>query len=318
MGEYIKVGDYVDYEPTKIDKDKTQNVDASKLTYTSPIGGYDSNKGIITNGNGNSEQTFTAKMNDGTDDGIKWRVLSISKDVVQLISEKSIQTDENIDFYLKAGIGYLYAEQELNSICSIYGYGYGADTNIETNYTIGGLGDSQTNKIENSGARSITIDDINKKAGIKETDFSRLDSNYGTATNPTTTVYYPTLNSNNTTEPGRSAGKTLKIMYNYYAYRASEISNSDIVDMLFSDSYWLSSRCIKTNSIAANYLVYSTSTTMGVTCDANFCTGNSSRLSGSTPFYHKIRPVVTLKRNTIDISNKTDNTGTAENPWKLK
>lgn len=98
-------------------KDGTTSVETSKLSYSSPIGT------ATEHGNGNSVQNFTA-----TED-TRWRVLSIENGVVELISENVIKTsDTNVNFILKGAIGYLYAERELNEVCKIYGYGYGADT----------------------------------------------------------------------------------------------------------------------------------------------------------------------------------------------
>ena len=158
--DLVKPGDYVEYNPTVIDKNGTP-VDSDKLTYTSPIGTIPTTEGeMITHGNGNSSQTFTA--NNTT----RWRVLDADKSSgkVELISEYPIQTDEGKNFILEGGIGYLYASEELSRICSIYGYGYGADTSMEISYSVGGPEDELiTGKIQNTGARSITIEDINKK-----------------------------------------------------------------------------------------------------------------------------------------------------------
>ena len=87
--DLVKPGDYVEYNPTVIDKNGTP-VDSDKLTYTSPIGTIPTTEGeMITHGNGNSSQTFTA--NNTT----RWRVLDVDKSSgkVELISEYPIQTD---------------------------------------------------------------------------------------------------------------------------------------------------------------------------------------------------------------------------------
>ena len=77
--------------------------------------------------------------------------------------ENTVTTDMDANFTMKGAIGYLYAEQELNEICKIYGYGYGADTSQITEYDYGGPLDGElTGKITDSGARSITVEDINK------------------------------------------------------------------------------------------------------------------------------------------------------------
>ncbi len=249
IAKYVKVGDYVDYNPTITTKDETTSVETSKLSYSSPIGT------ATEHGNGYSVQNFTATKDT------RWRVLSIENGVVELISENVIKTSgTNANFILKGAIGYLYAERELNEVCKIFGYGYGADTTKGGSYTTGGPKDKQiTGKIEETGARSITIEDINKKAGIYEdttdgkmkySDGEVISSSYGSITKPTSNVYYPTVNGDSTTGKSTSAGvKNLKDTY--YSYNKSKIENTDIQNMLFNEHYWLASRCIMTSSNVA-------------------------------------------------------------------
>ena len=123
-------------------------------------------------------QKFTATVST------KWRILDIGKGTVTLISAEPIKKDDSSktgeSFILAGPVGYLYAEQELNEICKIYGYGYGANTSQVTEYSYGRPEDGiLTGKITGSGARSITIEDINKQAGITEEDYVTLDMNYG-------------------------------------------------------------------------------------------------------------------------------------------
>lgn len=92
----------------------------------------------------------------------KWRVLNIGIGTVTLIAVEPIKKDETSqnsgNFVMSGAIGYLYAERELNEICKIFGYGYGADTLQVTKYSYGGPKDGElTGKIAGSGARSITI-----------------------------------------------------------------------------------------------------------------------------------------------------------------
>lgn len=158
IAKYVKVGDFVDYNPTITTKDGTTPVETSKLSYSSPIGT------ATEHGNGNSVQNFTATKDT------RWRVLSIENGVVELISENVIKTSgTNDNFILRGARGYLYAERELNEVCKIFGYGYGADTTKGGSYTTGGPIDKQiTGKIEETGARSITIEDINKKQELQK------------------------------------------------------------------------------------------------------------------------------------------------------
>ena len=301
IAKYVKVGDYVDYNPTIATKDGTTSVDASKLSYPSPIGT------ATKHGNGNSVQNFTATADT------RWRVLSIENGVVELISENVIETsDTNANFILTGAIGYLYAERELNEVCKIFGYGYGADTTKGGSYTTGGPKDIlTTGKIEGTGARSITIEDINKKAGITEVDYKTLNSSYGSTTNPTSDVYYPTVNGVSTMGKSSSAG-VKKLKYTYYSYNKSKIENTDIQSMLFNGNYWLASRCINANSSDAYFnvrFVYRDDT------NANYVSyGNSSYLLEFSFSAYAVRPVVTLKSDIIDVSTNYSTDG----EWKLK
>ena len=301
IAKYVKVGDYVDYNPTITTKDGTTPVETSKLSYSSPIGT------ATEHGNGNSVQNFTAT------EKTRWRVLSIENGVVELISDNVIKTsDTNANFILKGARGYLYAERELNEVCKIFGYGYGADTTKGGSYTTGGPIDTQiTGKIEETGARSITIEDINKKAGITEADYTTLISSYGSITNPTSNVYYPTVNGDATTGTSTSAGvKNLK--YTYYSFNKSKIENTDIQNMLFNGNYWLASRCVNTISNNAGFFVRRV---YGDGTDAlTLCYGVSYGFYVDAYSDVAVRPVVTLKSDIIDVNTNYS----TEGEWKLK
>lgn len=308
VAEYVKIGQYVNYNPTVSDINGTL-VEASKLTYTSPTGsgtehgnGYISSEEVETDGG----QKYTATADT------KWRVLEIGNGTVTLISENPITTDVGGNFTMNGAIGYLYAERELNEICKIYGYGYGADTSQVTKYSYGGPIDGElTGEITNSGARSITIEDINKQAGITEVDYTTLNSNYGSTTNPTTNVYYPTI----TTSNGKSSSAGVKkLEYTYYSYSKTKIENTDVQNMLFNGNYWLASRCISTNSSNGNFRVRYV---RGSDTSANYlCHGNSSSLNEDASSNYAVRPIVILKSNVIDTSSSTEYNG--ETMWNLK
>lgn len=297
IAQYVKVGNYVNYNPTVSDKSGTQ-VEASKLAYTSP-------KGTGTeHGNGSGDQTFTATADT------KWRVLDIGSGTVTLISENPITTDTGGNFKMNGAIGYLYAERELNEICKIYGYGYGADTSQVTKYSYGGPLDGElTGEITGTGARSITIEDINKQAGITETDYTTLDSNYGSKTNPTTNVYYPTI----TTPNGKSSSAGVKnLEYTYYYYSNTKIENTDVQNMLFNGNYWLASRCIDAYSGSSGFKVrYVYGSDASATY---FCGGFSSSLREYPLSACAVRPIVILKSNVIDTNTNYE----TEEHWNLK
>ena len=299
IAKYVKVGDFVDYNPTITTKDGTTPVETSKLSYSSPIGT------ATEHGNGNSVQNFTATKDT------RWRVLSIENGVVELISENVIKTSgTNDNFILRGARGYLYAERELNEVCKIFGYG--ADTTKGGSYTTGGPIDKQiTGKIEETGARSITIEDINKKAGITEADYTTLNSSYGRITKLKSNVYYPTVNGDSTTGKSTSVGVN-NLKDTSYSYNKSKIENTDIQNMLFNGNYWLASRCIDTVAGGTYFrvrLVYDASTR-----EYSLCNGSSSCLNENSYSSFAVRPVVTLKSDIIDVSTNYS----TEGEWKLK
>jgi len=311
--DYVKVGDYVDYNPTIASKDGTK-VEESKLSYTSPIGT------ASEHGNGKTEQTFKATADT------KWRVLSIKNGTVELISENVIKTfDTNSEFVLRGARGYLYAEQELNEACKIFGYGYGADTTKGGNYTVGGPLDTLvTGKIEGTGARSITVEDINKIAGVYEengqmkySDGTIINSNYGDTTKPTENIKFPTIDINKGDNiTGISKLAQLKNVKNTdYSYKKDKMANQDVSEILFGKNYWLTSRSINTESTYAFCVsfVYGQNVYIG---DTGVCYDLDGffierELSGT------IRPIVTLKKNVIDLSN-IDSNPEGINVWHLK
>lgn len=311
--DYVKVGDYVDYNPTIASKDGTK-VEESKLSYTSPTGT------ASEHGNGYSEQTFKATENT------QWRVLSIENGTVELISRNGIKTfDKDLDFFIKGARGYLYAEQELNEVCKIFGYGYGADTTKGGSYTVGGPLDTLvTGKIEGTGARSITVEDINKIAGVYEengqmkySDGTIINSNYGDTTKPTENIKFPTIDINKGDNiTGISKLAQLKNVRNTeYSYKKDKMANQDISEILFENNYWLASRSINTESMYSFCVsfVFGQNVYIGYTgvcydLDGDFIERD---LSGT------IRPIVTLKKNVIDLSN-IDSNPEGINVWHLK
>lgn len=310
----IEIGDLVAYDPTISNKEGTQQIESDKLQYVSPKG-----TGAI-HGNGNGNQTFTAKASNNG--GPKWRTLDIDGDTITLISDEVIKTDSNTNFTLYGAIGYLYAEQELNEICKIYGYGYGADTSKSITCNIGGPKDDDTIvEISGTGARSIAIEDINKIAKVGETkngttittSFKELNSSYGNTTIPTSNVYYPTKTKDN----GNSGLAGVKqLTHTAYAYDKTCIPDDNkIKETLFNENYWIASRCFRPDSNYCNFsvrVVYNKNRAG----NAVVCTGYSNKLNllSTDVLTYAVRPVVILKSNVIDIGAGYDeNAG-----WQLK
>ena len=130
-GKTMKVGDYVDYDPTL-------GANASDLTYSSPSSktGADSN------------QDFNAATYKSA--GYGWRVLGVKNGKIRLISEEFIGPGKDKEIYignrtyytLYGQKGYINGIEELNKISGIFGHGKGAEK-----------------------ATSITVEDINEITG---------------------------------------------------------------------------------------------------------------------------------------------------------
>ena len=278
------------------------------VAYKAGTNSYTSKKGTgTTGGNGyGTPQTFTSN------DNIKWRVLSKENNEVVLISEEPLQTDDNKEFYLNGAIGYLYAEEELNKICSIYGHGVGANTNKTFSYEVGDVVEVvDKREYTGSGARSITVEDVNKICGV--TPSTELNSNYGKEY--TKSTYYPTR----TTETGKSGSAVSRTdKRTEYTYTGSEkiVTTSNEYKMLFRNradtgniTYWLASRCVKSGSNSSDFCVHAVARDcvdrayVGIGYSDRFYEHSSSR---------GVRPIVYLKSD-IQTSGKD-----SSEAWKIE
>ncbi len=243
LAKKVQIGDYVAYDP------KEGVTDTNKLSYKSEVGTGSSH------GNGYTDipegQTFTVEANT------KWRVLSKDETTgeVVLISENPIH-----EFGMKGAIGYLYAEQELNEICKIYGYGRGANTSKTFTYETGDTVEGLTKgTITGSGARSITAEDINAITKYNPSnDEAMKEEGYGQEY--THTIYHPTK----TTDNGASTSATERTdKFTAYDYEGSQYltdATSPIYQMLFGSSndlvYGLASRGVNSYSDNAGFSVF--------------------------------------------------------------
>ena len=223
LSQKASVGDYVNYDPTDVEESNKE-----KTTYTSVAGDVDNH------GNGAEDQKFSAfnyKQSGG-----KWRILDIENDGTIILISDQIYKDTGITMStsglkLTGGIGYMYGEEELHRICAIYGYGKGANTSKTVTYYYGGPND-QDGSIEetdtngdgvvdnlaelqqgriatldlDSGARSITAQDVNKicgKTNYTENNYSNIiEKSFKNAS------YYPTLENPQNILTGQSKEET--------------------------------------------------------------------------------------------------------------
>lgn len=306
--ESIKIGDYVDYNPTQRVSEKNK----SKLTYVSPVGTASSH------GNGYEEQTFEARTD------IKWRVYDINKEtgVITLISEEVIGPKRGgtlqSNFILYAGIGYLYSEQEIESACAIYGYGYGADTSKSTAYTVGGpFDDKITGAIEGTGARSMDLTDI-------------ISSNPTFLLGTIGSIYYPTMSGDSL---GRSTEKTDKNL-EYSSTQKYDVNELEVgkakFNLIFKAkdeetnlAYWLKTRTVRrtissdaaNNSMGfCNWVVFN-----GDRINNKYICGSTTIKFGTSPATELgIRPIVVLKKG-IGLTKDTSKSENKEYAtWNLE
>lgn len=252
----IQIGDYIVYDPTKgVD-------DISKLTYVSQIGSAKENEN--SPGNGYGVQTVKA-----TSANNQWRVLSKENGEIKIVSVAAIPSEGNMAFYLKDGRGYLYAENELNKACAVFGHATGAKTNQATEYFIGNPeveGDLQNKRVV-SGARSLNLEDIEKLTNI-ETDADRrtatqtvansaglqiwynnnFTSNFKTRNFPSEPVFLPTLKATNALGMDSTFNeKNFKkdVLFTQFHIPSSRmVSTSPLKNLIFtaSEPHWIATR----------------------------------------------------------------------------
>ena len=266
LSDKASIGDYVNYDPTS-----GGNVTAANTTYTSV-------KGTTTaHGNGFANATFSASNYKNA--GGKWRILDIDESgtitlISDLISQNSGTGMSTFGVYIDNGVGYIWAEEELHRIASIYGHGKGADTSKTVTYYYGGPKDQDgsitAGTVEaqqgrkktidlDSGARALTIKDIDKICGKTYTE------NYSDATVKKVSEnakYYPTISGTSATGvstlQSTFSGNYYETNYGYTISSAnsdSEAKEKQNTMLNKGTTYWLASRSISTGSTFTNFYV---------------------------------------------------------------
>ena len=318
----LKVGDYVDYDPTL-------EANASDLTYTSK-----------TDKTGaDSDQEFNAETYKNAEYG--WRILGVSKGKLRLISGEFVgagnYTNGSRTYYtLKGKKGCINGIEELNKISAIFGHGKGAEK-----------------------ATSITAEDINEITGYDPAKAKCEEGNFNEYGNKVTyTKEGETKLSSRTTNGQKWSGtqstlnyydksnKTFKtltsgsteITSTYYAYNPLTLGTDKVVSgtnedgtvntvykMLFgydkvgSDNYF---RNFTNGKCAQNYLLasdYANANSYDVGWGLRYV--DDGDVSGKALCYsdgfgnsdgYGVRPVVSLKS---DISLEWNDTA---GEWKMK
>ena len=313
---YIEVGDVVYYDPTK------GVSDPNKLRYTSQIGSsMAAGNGSNVIGNGHSVQIFEAKNTD-----TKWVVLNNKDSVITLMSAEGKLTTSNQSLNMSGATGYIYAEQELHNICSIYGHGKGTSNRIiypkpiriGSPDDINGEGFSQGISPSASAARSMTLEDIEEVTKIKtitqkdaatyyyrqqlgnpsELEWYNIyfKDYFNTNKRPNNDIRIPTLT-------GYIMGKPLFTYYNIHRNDPQLDYLSNISkDQLFRWS-WVASRSVASGFGASNFYVFVISPT-GL-AGYNLCDAFSDRIDEKSTAV-PVRPLVQLKAK-IELTPYTEN-----------
>ena len=265
---------------------------------------------------------YTATQSFSTQTGsnaLKWRILSIngSTGEIKLVAEN--QTSSKL--YLGGANGYNHGVDILNDFCK----------NMYSNPDLGAT------------ARSINVDDINKKTTFNKATYT----NYGTVFTPSNKKYpnlymaeigstSEGLNGTGLTESkgvrttsgeadyetynGINTASTLYVTFTYYYYSINSYLNENLgknsapLDLLQTGTtYWLASRCCKATSGYGSYSIRSVSSDGNVMRLENTSeTSYESMMDSSGAFRTNgisVRPVVTIILNkdlTLDEENSTD------------
>lgn len=305
----IQIGDIIYYDPTK------GVTDLSKLTYTSPKGSSKAN-GDAENvsGNGYADQVFQATSADN-----KWVVLYIENGKITLMSDdlkNPISGGLDGKFTMNGPTAYLYAEQELHNICSIYGYGKGAVNKIDyiTEPMIGSpdvVGDLKSARLIKSGARSMMMEDIEKITGIKTYEDKCLSERYYREVigqldwyNNNFLPRYMKNDFYNTDLPipalkGKELGKPI---FTCYRMHKTEPKIPDkLRDIIFSTStYWIANCRVFSNDWYINYFITAINST---SLSAYSVVDSTNDYFINNERNYEIRPVIII--NGIDNLRKT-------------
>ena len=281
----LEVGDYVDYKPDVV----------NSYPLSSTYSGC------------SSDQTISQE-------NLSWRILNINDDgTVDLVS--SAPTSQTI--YFEGALGYNNGVYLLNDIA----------TKLYSNSNLGVT------------ARSLTIEDI--EAGMTEEGLEYVHSytdngvTYGDTVTYTDYIYYPhiysyengsgidttTIKSNGvdksdnyytspTTQTYLQANTSLTVTQTYYYRSMSDnyFKNSEFYNLLYSNgAYWLSSRCVYTNSSYAYYGISS--------IGSSYARGLLFRSDNHTfSSFYGLRPIVSFSSN-VQVDGGD---GTQEHPYTLK
>ena len=286
----LEIGDIVYYNHKDVIKQKSEEP-AMQQKYDQMQKDHEANQTVTipvgdskTPGSGSLEgnQTFNAKNYNTT-----WRVWDkLSDGRVMLVSNRTVA---NISTY--GAVGHIWWEHNAHKVSSIFGYGEGADVGIKDTgeevganksfaYKVGSgiddapdmtelndptdeskgykcdwkIGEEPQDKINISGARSLTFPEVEGKLGITKEKIN--DPAYGFSTNKSTNRGGPYYGNQTTTSmiyvvqrdidspvqdwtdgdksKGEVKNKSYKMTDRYYSWKKNSIPETKYKDMLFN------------------------------------------------------------------------------------
>lgn len=211
----------------------------------------------------------------------------------------------NEGLYIKGATAYLFSEQELHNICSIYGHGKGAagESLYPAAPKIGvpGFDEKDAPDLIRSGARSITLEDIEEMTGIKSKEQKEKATKYVAEKNnslswyndefieffmtdsrPNTDIIIPSLTNHVMGKP----------LFTYYSIRNDDPQiKQDLIEYLFNVDYWVAGRMVFSKADSCDFIIPSVNM-FGLKSSVLF-KANSNMVEDWIA-YSKIRPVVVL------------------------
>ena len=243
----LNIGDYISYDHTKNKEGNTITGDSAKYISYSASNQSDSLNNGRTNGGTGNCQFVLGNYTGG------WRVLGVEDYNLKLISAFPVG-----NLTLKGKKGYIYGEEELDAISSIYGKGKGAissrsvkdyDINEVTGYNPKKTGNGEVR------AKGKMWEYGNKVTYFWENDKVKSSGSNGLlrTSNYTTFEYYDKKINSILALAKNESIDFVSSSYNYYPTTLTESSSGTIIglettsqeyNLLFSSNYWLSSKYI--------------------------------------------------------------------------
>ncbi len=269
----LKIGDYVDYNP----QDR-----ATKTSYTSTRG---------KSGHTEDQVFNLASYQYG------WRVLGVDEETneILLVAEDFVGPDtggyeENgrTYYYLSGQTGYANGIEELNTISQLYGQGKGAN-----------------------GARSITVEDVNKIVGYEQTDIENWGKGetqaYGNQVTYSTEGF-TYFDEESKTWKTLASGESVTLTNDYYQYDGNN-------SFIYGKSYWLANKyLISYDEQTIHWGIFGVSGNSMNTGDANDCSMIIGTSSDGRNRYKGIRPVISLDADIAILQQE----GASSNPHQIQ